>query len=455
MLLHGRQLTGPLTDGNHGNCAAMFAIFARNAEALGWSATGGVPVVNPLPPATVEQAQFYTNHPPGLPWLVQLAAQAPWAIETAGRVVALLLTLVATLLAAGLAARCTPAAPRAAGLAAGLTFLALPAGWYPGLLVNYETIAMPALLGLVGTLLFGGRRSALWGLAAAAADWVAVLPLACTLGLLRQSDGSRRRWLRAAAGALVGVVLTAVLMGRRAQGSLAVTLDQARRASFLGPEFDARLWWDALGTHVTALFLGWWFLAVVLAAGLWFTHGAGRRALACLTAVGALNVLLFAQHATGHETFSLLWLPALAVATGSALFARPDLPAPVAWLILAAILGLSAQRAGVETSARSQTSWASSGRAFQAAVEPDAIYVSTGGVPFVFLHAAARHVSPYAAGSADEAGLRARAYREAFGLRPLPARVFVPAGRVSPPWLTALGQPRARGDFLIYDLPSD
>ena len=47
LALHVPDLGGPFRDGQRGNCGAMFALFARNAGALGWVETGGVPVVNP------------------------------------------------------------------------------------------------------------------------------------------------------------------------------------------------------------------------------------------------------------------------------------------------------------------------------------------------------------------------------------------------------------------------
>ncbi|MHC5212761.1 MAG: hypothetical protein ACYTG2_18790, partial [Planctomycetota bacterium] len=71
LALHVGDLGGPFPDGQQGNCGAMFAIFARNEHAVGGLlATRGVPIVNPVPPASIEHAAYYTHHPPGLPWLV-------------------------------------------------------------------------------------------------------------------------------------------------------------------------------------------------------------------------------------------------------------------------------------------------------------------------------------------------------------------------------------------------
>src|SRR5262249_11378681 len=149
--LHAARLTGPFTDGQTGNCGAMFALFARNEHALGGLlATHGVPIVNPVPPRSLAEAEFYTHHPPGLPWAVMLAGRLPVGIETAGRLVALLARLATALLLADLAARL---AGWRAALAAGVFALALPAGLHEGLLVNYETVAVPGALLLFRALL--------------------------------------------------------------------------------------------------------------------------------------------------------------------------------------------------------------------------------------------------------------------------------------------------------------
>src|SRR5262249_8206023 len=99
------RIAGPFTDGQAGNCDAMFAIVARTEPLLGAWATRVEPVVTPVPPPWVAQAEFYTHPPPGLPWLVMLASHAPAPIETSSRCVALLAFLATALLLADIASR--------------------------------------------------------------------------------------------------------------------------------------------------------------------------------------------------------------------------------------------------------------------------------------------------------------------------------------------------------------
>jgi hypothetical protein len=447
--LHAGRLTGPFTDGQTGNCGAMFAIFARNEYALGGLlATHGVPIVNPVPPPSLAQAEFYTHHPPGLPWAVMLAGRLPLAIETAGRLVALLATLATALLVADLASRL---AGWRAALAAGLFALALPAGLHDGLLVNYETVALPGALLLLRALLFDVGRPAVAGLLAALADWVALLPL-----LLCWRGSRRSRWLQAAGAAALVVALFGVVAREVAPSSAAETLAQARGSSLLAADFTWSAWASAVADHV------WTFygLAACMAlAGLAVARlrGASRLTgvLLRLLAFGALNLVLFARHATGHEHYVLLLLPFVALGTATLLFPRDEAarpPAALGAVLAGALLLLGGQQYRDDAPARAATGQAELADRFRAVSSDGEIYVRPTGASFVFLHRAERHVSPNPVDSPEAARAAAESYRERFDLGALPAFVVLAPGEPVPEWLAALGSPEAREGFRFAPL---
>jgi len=447
--LHAGRLTGPFTDGQTGNCGAMFAIFARNEYALGGLlATHGVPIVNPVPPPSLAQAEFYTHHPPGLPWAVMLAGRLPLAIETAGRLVALLATLATALLVADLASRL---AGWRAALAAGLFALALPAGLHDGLLVNYETVAVPGALLLLRALLFDVGRPAVAGLLAALADWVALLPL-----LLCWRGSRRSRWLQAAGAAALVVALFGVVAREVAPSSAAETLAQARGSSLLAADFTWSAWAAAVADHV------WTFYG--LAAGLALAglavarlRGASRLTgvLLRLLAFGALNLVLFARHATGHEHYVLLLLPFVALGAATLLFPRDEAarpPAALGAVLAGALLLLGGQQYRDEAPARAATGQAELADRFRAVSSDGEVYVRPTGASFVFLHRAERHVSPNPVDSLEAARTAAESYRERFDLGALPAFVVLAPGEPVPEWLATLGSPEAREGFRFAPL---
>ena len=449
LALHAGALRGPFTDGQAGNCGAMFAIFARNEHALGGLlATHGVPIVNPVPPASLDGAEFYTHHPPGLPWAVMLAGRLPIAIETAGRLVALLATLATALLLADLAARL---AGWRAALAAGTFALALPAGLHDGLLVNYETVAIPAALLLFRALLLDEGRPAAAGLIAALADWVALLPLALCW------RGSRRsRWLAAASAAALVLVLWIVLAGEVAPASGAETLAQAVGTSVLARDFSWGEWAAAVGRHLWTLFGA---ALLVAAAGLVaaLARGASRLAglLLRLLAFGGLNLLLFARHATGHEHYALLLLPFVALAAATALFPRDEAarpPAGLGALLAGALLLLGGQQYREAAPPRSAVGQAELADAFRAVTSTDELYLRPAGASFVFLHRAGRHVSPTPVGSVEAARAAADALRARFELGARPAFVVLARDEAVPGWLAGLGPPQARGELRLFPL---
>jgi Dolichyl-phosphate-mannose-protein mannosyltransferase len=437
LLLNLPRLAGPFTDGQAGNCGAMFAIFARNEAALGLSATRGVPVVNPVPPvaaaAAPGAAEVYAHHPPGLPWLVMLASHLPVAIETAGRLVALLAFLAATLLLADLAARL--AGPGAA-LSAGLLMLLLPAGRHDATLVNYETVALPALLLLLRALRLGVGRAWLAAVLAALMDWIALLPL-----LFGPGAAGGRAWRRALLAAAVvagGWLLLARSVAPEAAGG---TLAQGVAATFLAREFSAGAWVAALGGHVAALY-GWALLpAAVSLLALPRQASATRGLLLRLLAVGALNVIVFAQHATGHEHFSLLLLPWVALSVAVLLF--PGTPAggpprALALGVIAAVLVAGTWQAQRQMPERTSTAQAALADGLRAVAPEQGVYVRPGGAPFVFLHRALRHVVPTGAGSLEQARALAEQYRQRFGLpADWPACAALAPGEPAPAWLAA------------------
>jgi len=443
------RLAGPFTDGQQGNCGAMFAIMERNARALGWAATWGVPVLNPVPPAATGPLETYSHHPPGLPWAVMLAGSLPWTIETTSRLVALVLTLCSCWLLADLGARLAGAR---AGVVAGLLMLLLPAGLHHGLLVNYETITLPALLYLLRLLTLGRGHALVAGLFAGLADWIALLPL---LLVLRTP---RRRRLIAAAGGLAVIAGTFALAHSVTPTSTGETLFQALEATFLGSHFVVSAWVEALGRHLWTLYS----LAIVPAALavvlLPRTTAALRQVLLVLLGCGVSNIVVFAHHSTSHEHFSLLLLPYVALSTATLLFPgsagtrpRPALATAATVLLLAA--------AAVQT----HDAWPGRHRTWQAeradaladVSDHGSLHLFPEGAPLVFLHRAERHVWPGPVSDLPSARSAVIAFGQRFGPPDLPVRVVVDADTEPPAWLAAFGPGERHGRFQMWDLPPE
>lgn len=444
------RLQGPFSDGQRGNCGAMFAIMERNARALGWAATYGVPLLNPVPPDADGPLETYSHHPPGLPWAVMLAARLPGDVETTSRLVALLLTLCSCWLAADLAARLSGAR---AGLAAGLLMLLLPAGLHHGLLVNYETIAIPALLLLTRTLVLSRGPPLPAGLLAGFADWIALLPLL----LLVCGPVSRRRWLKAACGGSLVIAMTFVLARQLTPSSAGETLSQGLAATFLGPRFDPRAWASGMLRHLWTLYS--LALLPALAALLFIRRRPAtlRRLLWVLLGCGLFNVVVFAHHATSHEHFSLVLLPYIALSTATLLFPRGDelrrWPLRSSAILLAILVG-AAFGAAADWPQRQNTSQARQADALAEVSDLSAIYLFPDGVPLVFLQRARRHVWPGTVGDLSGARRAARAYSERFGTAPLPGRLVLNAETDVPAWVAALGPGEVRGPFRMWEVPA-
>jgi len=438
LALHVGGLAGPFTDGQNGNCGAMFALFARNVQALGFFATHGVPVVNPVPPAGVADAEFYSHHPPGLPWLVMLSSLLPLDIEPAARLVALLATLATALLLADLATRL---AGRHAGLAAAVLALALPAGLHHGLLVNYETLAMLAMLALLRGILLERPRTWLLAALAALADYVALLPL-----VLAVRVPPRRLWWAAVAAAMVVLCAGALLARSARPAAVGDVLAQGLATTFLAPDFHAAEWLAAMREHLLALY-GWALLPALVALGLLSRRSALlQRALLALLAIGVLNVTLFARHATGHEHFSLLLLPYVVLATATLLFPREQAaspPAAVGTLLLVVVLTLSWQQFRSETPTRASTIQARLADSLRLATTTasDTIYVRPSGAGFVFLQRCERYVVPGGATSYAAAEQAARAYAERFNLDLATFAVAIAPGESAPEWTRSPDMP--------------
>ena len=444
----GGRLAGPFPDGQQGNCDAMFAIFARNEHVLGAWATHATPVVNPVPPATLAAAEFYTHHPPGLPWLVMLASHAPAPIETTSRIVALIAFLAAVLLLADIATRL---AGRRAGVAAGLLALLLPAGLHHGLLVNYETVALPAVLLLLRALVLGVGSPALAGLLAGLMDWVGLLPL---LFLLRLRPG--RRWWLAAAAACGGVAATAVLAHLATATAESGTASQALATTFLARDFNAAAWLLALRDHLTTLY-GWALLPAVLALFLLPRRAPLlRRCLLLLLAIGLFNVMVFALHATGHEHFSLLLQPYIVLATATLLFPRDEAARPPTWIglvLLLVLLALGVQQYWRAAPGRQSVRQSELAADFHTASAPDVVYIRPDGAPFVFLYRAERNVAPGRADSMADALASVAAYRERFDLPDARGQVAVANDEAVPGWLAGRPPVAQAGGFRFYELP--
>jgi len=449
LLLNVSRLSGPLRDGQAGNCGAMFAIFERNAQALGLLATHAVPVLDPVPPSSPAEAEFYAHHPPGLPWLVMLAGRLPLPIETASRLVALLAFLLATLLVADLAARL---AGGGAALAAGVLMLALPAGRHDATLVNYETVALPALLLLLRSLRLGLGRPWVAAVLAALADWVALLPL-----LGGPGAAGARAWRRAVlvAAAVIAGFLWLVRGVEPAAGS--GTLSQAFATTFLARDFDAGAWLAALRAHLAALY-GWALLPAALALLTLPRQPAPRRGvLLWLLGAGVFNVVAFARHATGHEHFALLLLPWVALSIAMLLFPGPPAAGPARGLALSLMVVLLAaatwQFEGA-AAARARTDQSELGDAFAQSAPTQALYVRPGGAPLVFLFRAQRHVAPQAADTLAAAQQAAEGWRERCGLPDdWPAWLVLAPGDEVPEWAASLGPMRPAGAFRLLPLP--
>jgi len=425
----------------------MFSIFARNAQALGMAATHAVPVVNPVPPPDTATAVFYAHHPPGLPWLVMLADRVVQPVEFAGRLIALLATLASALLLADIGTRLSG---RDAGFAAGVLALSLPAGLHHGLLVNYETVAIPGLLLLVRSLALGVGRPWLAGLGAAFADWISLLPLLLSL---RSRPG--RRWLGAAIAAGLLTVVTMVLSRTAAPASTSETLAQAVGTSFLAPDFTWSAWADAMGAHLPALF-GWSLLTAALATCVIPLRSPRlRRVLVWLLVTGVINVVLFGRHATGHEHFSLLLLPFVALGTATLVFPCAELPSGrtrAGVLALAVLLALGWWQFREAEPGRTQTHQAALADAFREVAAEGDVHARPGGASFVFLHRAARHVLPGPVGGVDGARAALAAYRDRFGLAGAPGHVALAPDDAVPAWLAALGPPVERNGWRFFAL---
>ncbi len=443
------RLSGPFTDGQAGNCGAMFALFERNAQSLGWLATRGVPVVNPVPPPSPATAQFYAHHPPGLPWLVMLAGRLPLAIESASRLVALLAFLLTALLVADLAARL---AGPGASLTAGVLVLALPAGRHHATLVNYETVALPALLLLLRSLRLGRPPPWVAAALAALADWIALLPLLGGPGV-----AGARAWRRAVLAAAVVVAGFQALALSVAPDAPGGTLTQALAATFLAPDFQVAAWLAALRGHLAALY-GWALLPAALALLALPRQPAPRRAvLLWLLAAGVLNLAVFAQHATGHEHFALLLLPWVALSIATLLFPGPAAAGPsraLALGVLAVLLAAATWQAQRDAPGRARSDQADLADSFAQAAPEQALYVRPGGAPFVFLYRASRHVAPQAVDSLAAARAAAEAWRERFQLpADWPVFLALAPDEEVPAWALPFGPPRDAGGFRLLPLP--
>ena len=441
LAIHAGSLAGPLRDGQGGNCAAMFAIMTRNVEHVGWAATRGVPLVNPVPPRPGESLVPYAHHPPGLPWLLAAAARLPLALHTAERLVALALWILSVLLVADLAQRV--ATPRA-GWAAGLALALLPAGVLDGLLVNYESVALPCVLGLTRALLLGRGGVSAWAAAAALTDWIGLAPLA-----LAAAWAPRRRTLT---GLVVGgaAAVAALLHGRMlGAGTTAETLGQALAATFLGPDFQwaawARAWLSGAGT-LFGLALPCALLAFIGAPA------RRRQVLFVLLGVGLLNVSLFAHHASSHEHFWLLFAPFVALALGCLAFPHERRSWVAGLVVLGVLLASSWISAWELPGARQTHRQSDRAQAFAAVSDPRAVHVTPQGVPLVFLEAAARHVLPQPLGAAADARTAAEAYARRFALVEAPRFVFVHDGDAVPDWVAGLGPSQRRGDYRFWSL---
>src|SRR5262249_24378064 len=139
------------------------------------------------------------------------------------------------------------------------------------------------------------------------------------------------------------------------------------------------------------------------------------------------------------------------------LFPRDEAATPPAALgaaLAGALLLLGWQQYRGDAPARATTSQAEAADRFRAATTEDAIYVRLKGAPFVFIHRAARHVSPTAVDSVAEAVGAANGYRIRFQLDDLPAFLARQPGEGRPEWLAELGAPRTEGGFEFYALPA-
>ncbi len=442
VLLHVFGLGGPLHDGQRGNCGAMFSLFARNVEAVGWASSGGVPIVNPVPPAPDVTKVFYTHHPPGLPWLVNVAAMVAGEAIVSARIVALLLTLCSVWLLADIVTR---AAGPAAGLAAGALLAALPSGWHHGVLVNYETVALPALLLVVRVTVLGRGSPWLAGALAGLTDFIALVPLLLAPRSLVDGGERGRLWRRTLAAGVFMVLAWALAARQVAPGSLVETLHQALRTTPFAPDFTWTLWRDAAHSHLGSLY-GWALApgALGLLTLPWQTPRL-RRLLLTLVGVGAFNVLVFGRHAIGHEHFWLILSPGIATAVAICIPAKTSRSAGlVRTIIVVAVLSISAWQALGEREARSQTRQSALGSDLAALTPPQTgrarptIYVAPRGVPLVFLSASARYAANQPVSDRPSARAVADALRARLGLAEGDVMLVVPNDEQTPEWALAL-----------------
>jgi hypothetical protein len=166
--------------------------------------------------------------------------------------------------------------------------------------------------------------------------------------------------------------------------------------------------------------------------------------------MGSFNVAVFARHATGHEHFSLLFLPYVAMSTASLLFASRRTTALVPNAALVILVGLSWWQASQEHEVRSQTYQAEQAERFAGTTDQTVIYLRPQGVSLVFLYTAERHVVGFPASTLEEARRQVAEYRRRFGEHDLTVQLFVVEGDEVPRWFRKLTPVGARDGFDFY-----
>jgi hypothetical protein len=140
-------------------------------------------------------------------------------------------------------------------------------------------------------------------------------------------------------------------------------------------------------------------------------------------ALGLINLVAFARHATGHEHYVLLLLPFVAVSTAMTLVALSRVASAGRGTGMAVMLALglaadSGRRFANQRPDREQsTQWWQAARV-RPGLKVDTVYVRPDGVSFVFLYAVNRQVVPFSASSAEAAVRMAATHRQRFGLPP-------------------------------------
>ncbi|MED5330877.1 MAG: hypothetical protein VX916_06260, partial [Planctomycetota bacterium] len=324
------------------------------------------------------------------------------------------------------------------GIIAGGLFLLLPAGLHHGLLVNYETIALPAVLLLTRNILLKKKSGLATGIFAGLADYVALTPLVFTA----RSSSTNPFWRKACLGGL-GVTLFLIAISRfQAPGSWSETLGQATGASFLATDFSLQNWLGFGGSSLWALF-GWALPLASLGIVILCRHqGKTRKVLRVLLLTALFNVTVFAHHATTHEHYWLFF--ALPVALSIALLPLPPLHKKYAVsnaLLALLVIGLGFIQAKNEWDTWGATKQADRADAFSQVADPDLIYLHPDGLPLVFLHRAQRHAVAREVRSLNQAKELVQSYREQVGLDGMQAAIFLERGRPVPPWLAAVTTP--------------